>query len=127
MRRNCNLELCLLPYSTDSWSNINNNNNPKMEEITSEEIPQVQQKPQQITIFYNGSVCTSEVTALQARAIIRLASGGGIDEILTKSPTNFVNSQSQMTSPSSSALHMKRSLQQFLQKRKHRAKTASPY
>ncbi|KAM7271406.1 hypothetical protein ACFE04_030620 [Oxalis oulophora] len=125
MRRNVNLELSLLPHSVDSWSNNN-----KMEE-TNEKIPEEQLKTQQLTIFYNGGVCVSNVTDLQARAIIRLANGGEMDENLSVSRTNYGNLQSplnhQMASPNSSALQMKRSLQRFLQKRKHRAQSASPY
>ncbi|RYR36341.1 hypothetical protein Ahy_A10g051323 [Arachis hypogaea] len=49
MRRNCNLELGLFP-PYDSGS-------PKQEER--------QSQPRQITIFYDGKICVSDVTELQ--------------------------------------------------------------
>ncbi|MBA0595059.1 hypothetical protein Gorai_011938, partial [Gossypium raimondii] len=55
MRRNCNLELRLLPSSYPSDSH------DMMEERI--ESPETQQ--QQLTIFYNGRVCVSDVTELQ--------------------------------------------------------------
>ncbi|KAM7260383.1 hypothetical protein ACFE04_016124 [Oxalis oulophora] len=126
MRRNCNLELRLLPrnISSDSW----NINNPKMEEVIDES---PQDKPKQITIFYNGTVCVSHVTEIQARSIIQLAIQH--DEKLNRSKQlagstepNTPNLQSPNVS-TPSTLQMRRSLQMFLQKRKHRAQAASPY
>ncbi|CAK7350192.1 unnamed protein product [Dovyalis caffra] len=114
MRRNCDLELRLVPFSDSD-----HHRQPIMEESTD--------SPQQLTIFYNGTVCVCDVTELQARAILTLA--GREMEDKSRSPEG-----SQPTSPtlpsqlcSRTGLSMKRSLQRFLQKRKHRIQATSPY
>ncbi|KAB2029313.1 hypothetical protein ES319_D05G153400v1 [Gossypium barbadense] len=75
MRRNCNLELRLLPSSYPSDSH-------DMMEARIES-PETQQK--QLTIFYNGRVCVSDVTELQAKAILILANRERDERM--KSPT----------------------------------------
>ncbi|KAH9749467.1 protein TIFY 5A [Citrus sinensis] len=120
MRRNYNLELRLLPYS-DSLSSedfslaAGYGHNLTMGE--SSVSPQNQQ--QQLTIFYNGQVCICDVTEFQAKAILLLASR-------EMEPASPANPESQLYSPNS-GLSMKRSLQRFLQKRKHRSLATSPY
>ncbi|XP_020599789.1 protein TIFY 5A-like [Phalaenopsis equestris] len=85
---------------------------------------------QQMTIFYNGRVSISDVTELQARAILEMAKkelemeekrgGGEAGEEMRSGalpPVRVMN-------PGQS---MKRSLQRFLQKRKKRIADSSPY
>ncbi|XP_050230970.1 protein TIFY 5A-like [Mercurialis annua] len=106
MRRNCNLELRLFPVSDP------------------EEEREQQHQPQQITIFYNGNVSVCDVTEIQARVILLLASQETDDKLRTSpSPT--------LPSPvyvPDNGLSMKRSLQRFLQKRNNRRiQTTFPY
>ncbi|XP_057462211.1 protein TIFY 5A-like [Actinidia eriantha] len=119
MRRNCNLELRLVPPSSSLHTvDYNQSMSPK---------DQRQKEQQQLTIFYNGRVSVCDVTELQARAIINLASREMEEKLNT--PTGLEPSspllQSQLYSPNS--FSMKRSLQQFLEKRKHRIQATSPY
>ncbi|XWS18649.1 hypothetical protein CRYUN_Cryun32bG0062900 [Craigia yunnanensis] len=119
MRRNCNLELRLVPsgYPADGHHMVEE----------SSESPQNQQ--QQLTIFYSGRVCVCDVTELQARAILMLASREIDERIKTPTTGSELTSptlQSQLHSPSA-GLSMKRSLQRFLQKRKSRIQATSPY
>ncbi|MCD9559337.1 hypothetical protein HAX54_017237 [Datura stramonium] len=79
---------------------------------------------QQLTIFYNGTV-VSDVTELQAKAIIHLASRK-MEKKTNKSPSPMSGPSSPLLQPQT-GLFMKRSLQRFLQKRKNRIQTASPY
>ncbi|XP_068334438.1 protein TIFY 5A-like [Pyrus communis] len=81
----------------------------------------------QITIFYNGQVFVCDVTELQARAIILLATremrGGGTSS--RWSSAVLLALRSQIYGPP--GVSMKRSLRRFLQKRKQRSQAASPY
>ncbi|KAK4706999.1 hypothetical protein R3W88_033438 [Solanum pinnatisectum] len=113
MRRNCNLELTLMPPSiSDNFSSKN---------CTMEDQQLENKQSQQLTIFYNGEIVVSDATELQAKAIIYLASRGMEVE------------KNKMSDPSSpllqpqTGLFMKRSLQGFLQKRKRRVQETSPY
>ncbi|KAK3000786.1 hypothetical protein RJ639_021452 [Escallonia herrerae] len=89
--------------------------------------PNENENQQQRTIFYNGRMSVCDVTELQARAIILLASQE--TEQKSKTPTGSEPSSPLIQSPlySPTGLSMKRSLQWFLQKRKHRAQATSPY
>ncbi|XP_028792139.1 protein TIFY 5A-like [Neltuma alba] len=78
MRRNCNLELRLFPSQDDAGYNHpiimggeGNNNNESSEMMMSAEDEGQQQK---LTIFYDGKVCASDVTDVQARWIMKEAS-----------------------------------------------------
>ncbi|KAK4254548.1 hypothetical protein QN277_009917 [Acacia crassicarpa] len=80
---------------------------------------------QKLTIFYDGKVCVSDVTHLQARWIMKEASKEMAEEEknMMKLNRSLSQSQRQMCSPNNnnaSSLSMKRSLQRFLQKRKDR-------
>ncbi|GFY88931.1 jasmonate-zim-domain protein 8 [Actinidia rufa] len=126
MRRNCNLELRLLPPSTD----YNHHHlQPKLDlssGISKER--QQQQQQQEITIFYNGRVSICEVTELQAKSIIMLASREmeeKMKSLLGTEPSSPLP-KSPLCSPST-GLFMKRSLQGFLQKRRNRIQATSPY
>ncbi|KAF3449945.1 hypothetical protein FNV43_RR06024 [Rhamnella rubrinervis] len=160
MRRNCNLELRLLPSSSSSSSSFFSDNQHHRQtanmkdESTSESPPsqrqQLKQHQQQLTIFYNGNMCVCDVTELQARAILFYASREMEEKMMTMrtpkyddaeyspaptptpttTPTPTGSSTStvvQMSSPTAAGLSMKRSLQRFLQKRKHRVHATSPY
>ncbi|OAY29166.1 protein TIFY 5A [Manihot esculenta] len=129
MRRNCNLELRLFPFSDPDY------HPPILEKESKNE--QSPQQNQQLTIFYNGTVCACDVTELQARAILFLASREMEEKQRTPTPTPTPtpsgsevaspNLPSQLCSPIAAGLSMKRSIQRFLQKRKHRVQENSPY
>nr|GMD06483.1 protein TIFY 5A-like [Ipomoea batatas] len=79
------------------------------------------EEQQQLTIFYNGKVVSCDVTELQAKAIILVASQQKLN-------TAAVMSSFSVPSPVRAyGLSMKRSLKLFLQKRKNRVHAASPY
>ncbi|KAM0944617.1 putative transcription factor TIFY family [Dioscorea sansibarensis] len=109
---------------------------------------------QQMTIFYAGHVCVSEVTHIQAKAIICMAKGIALreegeeeeeevhqkeraKEMLILSPKqqqqqqpkqNYNNNNNnQYHALPQQVLSMKGSLQRFLQKRKTRIDSSSPY
>ncbi|WCJ27418.1 jasmonate-zim-domain protein 7 [Euphorbia peplus] len=83
---------------------------------------------QQITIFYNGNVCVSDVTQLQAKAILMLARR---ERVVKSGPGSSSSSSSSSSSESPSCdpngLSMKKSLQRFLHKRNHRIQSTFPY
>ncbi|XP_060181714.1 protein TIFY 5A [Lycium barbarum] len=120
MRRNCNLELRLVPpcvsFSPQDCST------PYIS-MGSKGSPEEKQ-PQQLTIFYNGKVVVSDATELQARAIIHLASREMEEK--TKTPSSVLEPPSPLLQ-SQTGISMKRSLQRFLQKRKNRIQATSPY
>ncbi|XP_056171434.1 protein TIFY 5A-like isoform X2 [Syzygium oleosum] len=84
---------------------------------------QSQVNQQQLAIFYKGRVRPFDLTEFQARAIIWLASR----EVESKAGSSPPLKKTQLWSPSSSGLSMKRSLQRFLQERRKRARAMSPY
>ncbi|KAM0071588.1 putative transcription factor TIFY family [Helianthus debilis subsp. tardiflorus] len=121
MKRNCRLELRLVPPAPHCPFIFSDNR----QQDPSDEISRVdgdlkEKENQQLTIIYDGKVSICDVTELQARAIIKIASEE-MDGKWIKSPS------SPLMSPSKSGLSMKRSLQWFLQKRKHRIQSTSPY
>ncbi|KAL2930605.1 Protein TIFY 5A, partial [Bienertia sinuspersici] len=112
----CNLELGLLPSPTSCTLSMGYNaESPKEEQV--------------MTIFYNGSICVCDVTELQARSIITLAS--------RKTPRiqRFSTGKADPISPAlqfqqishKTDLSLKRSLRQFLEKRKRRIHSTAPY
>ncbi|XP_044460866.1 protein TIFY 5A-like [Mangifera indica] len=138
MKRNCNLELCLLPPSSttaaleEEYSGRRHRHHHQniMDQESSSSPHYINQRPQQLTIFYNGRVCVCDVTEFQARNILLLASREMEERV--KTPTGSEPASPSLPSqlyspPSTSGLSMKRSLQRFLQKRKHRAAATFPY
>ncbi|CAK9167854.1 unnamed protein product [Ilex paraguariensis] len=132
MGRNCNLDLRLVPTSVSSVSlqstdfeDQHHHQEPIMDLMGASTNEKHQQ---QLTIFYDGRVSVCDVTELQARAIILLASREMEEKSKTLSGSSDPPSpllQSQLSSPT--GLPLKRSLQRFLQKRKHRIQATSPY
>ncbi|KAF9672535.1 hypothetical protein SADUNF_Sadunf11G0052300 [Salix dunnii] len=136
MKRNCNLELRLLtPADSDNqhrgYQPLNRFMGNSRAEATNEsrqsELEQQEQK--QLTIFYKGRVLVCDVEELQARAILLLASREM--EAKSRSPVGPEPSASSQILPSQLyspvGLPMKRSLQRFLKKRKHRIQATFPY
>ncbi|CAH2062500.1 unnamed protein product [Thlaspi arvense] len=132
MRRNCNLELRLVPPSAALQPADFEDDQPRLRPMLDlrrgSPKERDEQQQQQLTIFYNGNISVCDVTELQARAIILLASKEMEERV--KSPMGSEPSspliQSPLCSPNS-GLSMKRSLQRFLQKRQNRIQSTSPY
>ncbi|KAF7846571.1 hypothetical protein BT93_L4126 [Corymbia citriodora subsp. variegata] len=132
MKRSFDLELRLQPYSVSDFlaSAAPSSSSSESAECSPEE-------QRKLTIFYDGKVCASTVTELQARAIILLANRE-MEEKSSRTPTGSSPSTpsvlSQPSTPNpqaqvynSTGLSMKKSLQRFLQKRQHRSQATSPY
>ncbi|KAH7837604.1 hypothetical protein Vadar_015733 [Vaccinium darrowii] len=123
MKRNCNLELRLVPPCVALRFPESDDNHRHREEEEREE-------HQPLTIFYNGRVCVCDVTDVQARAIMMLASQEMEERVKTllgsdQPPSPFL--QSPACNSPTAGLSMKRSLQRFLQKRRSRIQSTSPY
>ncbi|KAK9064326.1 hypothetical protein SSX86_015706 [Deinandra increscens subsp. villosa] len=124
MRRNCNLELRLVPPSPPLYLR-------QLDPIPSDNKNMVggdlkERQNQELTIFYDGKVSVCDVTELQARTIIKLASEEMDDDKWRRAPDSSSSPSPILMSPG--GLSMKKSLQRFLQKRKHRIQeTSSPY
>ncbi|CAK9162324.1 unnamed protein product [Ilex paraguariensis] len=129
MRRNCNLELRLVPPSVSLQSSDFDEHHRQPQPMMNflGESPN-QQQQQQLTIFYNGNISVCDVTELQARNIIWLASREMEEK--SKTPSGSQPSSPLLQSPvysPATGLSMKKSLERFLQKRKYRIQATSPY
>ncbi|CAL9235529.1 unnamed protein product [Arabidopsis halleri] len=121
MQTKCDLELRLLTssYASDFHCSV--------DESRSSEISQ----PKILTIFYNGHMCvSSDLTHLEAKAILSLASGDVEERSLSLKSSD--DSKPSTISKNSIRFHyqkasMKRSLRSFLQKRNVRIQATSPY
>ncbi|XP_027339364.1 protein TIFY 5A-like [Abrus precatorius] len=131
MRRNFNLELALFPLCDSDHRHqhhmVEEARESPMQNYLHHHHQQEQQQP--LTIFYDGKICVADVTELQAKSILMLANKRMEERVKTptgsapSSPT-IRHSHNQLNSP---GLSMRRSLQRFLQKRRHRTQEASPY
>ncbi|KAF9588840.1 hypothetical protein IFM89_017676 [Coptis chinensis] len=124
MRRNCNLDLCLVPPAAA----LSTSGGDAGRDSMNKEIREKQH--QQLTIFYNGRINVLDVTEFQARAIIYHARRETDEKLRSPHDSHSEPAspylQSQLHSPN--GVLMKKSLQSFLQKRKNRIKsTNSPY
>ncbi|XP_038896063.1 protein TIFY 5A-like [Benincasa hispida] len=135
MEQNCNLELRLSPSSSTFYPHNHSDDHrhhhhPHLHQFLDDEFNKNSQ--QQMTIFYNGRVCVADFTEDQAKAIIMLATRH-VEERSKNPQQKLERSTSpeqcnvEAVSGSGSGLSMKRSLQRFLQKRKNRIQSASPY
>ncbi|KAK1420360.1 hypothetical protein QVD17_21890 [Tagetes erecta] len=123
MKRNCHLDLRLVPpRSPFIFSGHRHTQQHPSYEINTVGEDLKEKQNQQLTIFYDGKVCVCDVTELQAKTIIKVA-GEEIDENWRKN----VGCSSPLMSPLVCNQGMKRSLQRFLQTRKHRIQSTSPY
>ncbi|XP_023001485.1 protein TIFY 5A-like [Cucurbita maxima] len=130
MEQNCNLELRLSPSTSfsDQDSGDRRRHQPRLHQFLDDESSKNSQ--QQMTIFYNGRVCVADFTEDQARAIIMLATRHVEERSINrcrKLERSMSPEQCNGEGGSGSGLSMKRSLQRFLQKRKNRVQSASPY
>ncbi|KAH6790205.1 hypothetical protein C2S51_005211 [Perilla frutescens var. frutescens] len=126
MKRNCNLELRLVTPSVISSHFADRSGRFHHSMLDMEDAST--NKTQQLTIFYKGKVASCDATELQARAILSLASRETEEKSNKNSPATPCSPP--LNSPVYSAatgLSMKRSLQRFLEKRKSRAQSISPY
>ncbi|KAJ4975419.1 hypothetical protein NE237_000525 [Protea cynaroides] len=119
VRRNCNLDLRLPPAPIDFLPVKTGSDDGTITERSAVETPQ------QLTIFYNGRICVCDVTELQARTIICQARKEMEERMNTPRSEPMSPFESQIHSPA--GMSMKKSLQQFLQKRKNRVQATSPY
>ncbi|XP_048438517.1 protein TIFY 5A-like [Pyrus x bretschneideri] len=118
--RNCNLEL-QHPSADSRFPNPNET--------------QHQEQKQRLTIFYNGMVCVYRAsgTVLQARFILFLANKEmeeKVNSLFTPQSGSAEPPSPNVMSPLCSpvaGMSMKKSLQRFLQKRKHRTQATSPF
>ncbi|CDP06840.1 unnamed protein product [Coffea canephora] len=115
MMRKCTLELPLSPASASSEST---DFHSQSEACSS--------RRDQITVLHNmRSVCICDATELQAIIILWLARREVDDKL--SSFTGAVPSIMKVQLHSSSGLSLRKSLQRFLQKRKDRIQSATPY
>ncbi|KAK4755471.1 hypothetical protein SAY87_009228 [Trapa incisa] len=86
---------------------------------------------QEITIVYNGRACSFDLTELQARAIILMASRRVRATSISDGARCFRAASAPLKEGNRlyipRGLSIKRSLQSFLRDRERRAKAASPY
>ncbi|KAK4801376.1 hypothetical protein SAY86_021863 [Trapa natans] len=124
MEANHSLDLRLSPSS----SNATSPSSDVFHEKLSWGYPKSVNDQQEITIFYNGRLCTFDLTELQARTILLLANrkAGRSASYKARRYESPVKEAARLHSPR--CLSLMKSLQRFLEDRKMRTKTAvSPY
>ncbi|GAB4840643.1 hypothetical protein Ancab_021410 [Ancistrocladus abbreviatus] len=130
------IETGLVPSSAAAMETYNGDNDQSQQHRQQQQQQQRQQQ-QQMTIFYDGMVRVCDVTEVQARAIIWLASRA-VEEraaispslqrqplfspVPAAAPPPAVVAASAPAAPPA----LKRSLQRFLEKRNHRIHAAAP-
>ncbi|XP_074591124.1 protein TIFY 5A-like [Curcuma longa] len=141
----CDTELCLSPISQrQSLSSSSPPSSLALASQRGEKAPELkkQKGDGNITIFYNGTICICDVTEIQARAIINMVKkemeveinnnnnndnkSNTLECLQVPSGSNTTGSSMAMVTVVPSLLlnqspSMKRSLQQFLNKRKTRS------
>ncbi|KAI4372055.1 hypothetical protein MLD38_010339 [Melastoma candidum] len=78
-----------------------------------------------LTIFYGGDVLVIDVNQQQARSIVLLAAGCGRTTGESSSTAGIFMTRDSSRKLGTASLSMKRSLQVFLEKRKHRIRSAN--
>ncbi|XP_022136494.1 uncharacterized protein LOC111008192 [Momordica charantia] len=117
MGREFSLELGLWPSSSVSQ--------PKTFQFSA--IPMTVNHQQQIMVFYNGTFSFCDLTELQARAILRLASQEKNGNGRWANP-EWLSLQMPKNGNGNAGFSIKKSLQRFLQRRKtRRIQSMSPY
>ncbi|XP_076957112.1 protein TIFY 5A-like [Bidens hawaiensis] len=125
MSNRCNLELRLVPSSPTHLRQDNPSYDINI--VSGEDLMEKQKYQQQLTIFYDGKVSVCDVTELQARTIIKLASEEMDEKCRRRPPPGSTTCEPSSSPLMPGGLSMKRSLQRFLQKRQHRIQETSPY
>ncbi|XP_010478391.1 PREDICTED: protein TIFY 5A-like [Camelina sativa] len=131
MQQTCDLELRLFPSST--YDSDSSDDTSVIESSISRDQAQPKEESQRITIFYNGKMfVSSDVTHLQAKSIISMANRDMEEKSSSINGSDFPNKSTQFHHnhyqlPPNPKASMKRSLQNFLHKRKIRIQASSPY
>ncbi|PON32825.1 Tify domain containing protein [Parasponia andersonii] len=125
MKKNYNLDNFGFSFPTISSVPIHCHQTPSMKHKY--RIPSVLSHQQQVTVFFNGRAFVCDMTEMQARAIILIASREIEERKDTQGSELALSIWLQSQLYRSPGFSMKRSLQRFLQKRKQRSQSSSSY